>query len=197
MTARIRDEYFVDLKGKPHPTYPGILIALHESGVLGIEVNVLQYPSAENQETAVCQATITMPGTDGRERIFTDVGDANPANTGSHIAVHLIRMASTRAKGRAGRDALALGVALFEELGPDAHETNGHAVPRAKHDPQDHAERTGASVCQWPDCGVIVEGQQARISVEHHEKILCPDHDAQLTVTRRKKAEKLTAKTAA
>ncbi len=149
--VKIRDEYWVELKGRKHATYPGVLVALHESGLLGIEVTVLQYPTAENGNTAVCQATVTMRGDDGRELLFQEIGDASPANVGHHIAPHIIRMAATRAKGRAGRDALALGIALAEEFGPDAEEAPRtqqeprREPPRARHDPQDQATRRPAA----------------------------------------------------
>jgi hypothetical protein len=181
--AKIEDEYYVNLKGKRHPTYPGVLIALHENGLLGIEVNVLQYPSQENGQTAVCQATVTMKGGDGRELIYTEIGDASPANVGHHIAPHIIRMAATRAKGRAGRDALALGVALVEEMGPDLDEQPRHngqqarqearTAPqqRARHDPQDNAGRAACAVC-----GEIVPAAVANGALKEFSETLCIAH---------------------
>jgi hypothetical protein len=114
--ATVRPEFWVDLRGKKYPTWPGVLIALHEEGLLGIEVLVVQYPAEENGWTAVCQATVTMKGDGQREQVYTDVGDCNGKNASPEIAKAAIRMASTRAKGRAGRDAIALGATLFEEL---------------------------------------------------------------------------------
>lgn len=147
--VKIRPEFYVNLRGKMYPTWPGVLVALHENGLLGIEVTPLQHPTEENGGTAICQATVTMKGEDGRELVFTEVGDASPRNCSPMIALAALRMAATRAKGRAGRDALACGETLREEL-PDDDEAshNGHQrpaqSPRAKHDPQDHAERKAA-----------------------------------------------------
>lgn len=177
--ATIRDEYWVNLKGKKHPTWPGVLVALHENGLLGIEVTVLQYPTQENGMTAVCQATVTMKGEDGRELIYVEVGDASPANVGPQIAPHIIRMAATRSKGRAGRDALALGVALFEELGPDTDAPNGRsthqearpAVPRARHDPEDEATKNACAVC-----GEIVPAPVANAARKRFSEVLCLTH---------------------
>lgn len=175
--ATIRDEYWVNLKGKKHPTWPGVLVALHENGLLGIEVTVLQYPTQENGMTAVCQATVTMKGEDGRELIYVEVGDASPANVGPQIAPHIIRMAATRSKGRAGRDALALGVALFEELGPDTDAPNGRSThqdastappQRAKHDPTDQATKTACAVC-----GEIVPAAVANAALKEFSEVLC------------------------
>lgn len=201
--AKIGAEYYVTVKGgKQHPTWPGVLVALHENGLLGIEVSVLQYPAPENQHTAVCQAIVTMRGEDGRELIFQEVGDASPANVGNMIIPHILRMAATRAKGRAGRDALALGVALAEELGPDADErpsttshnartapaaTNGSSQ-RARHDPQEEWP-----LCAWPDCPERVSPQQERLSREKFEKCLCADHEGRLAAVRATKAAKAAA----
>src|ERR687898_241588 len=48
---------------------------------------------------------------------FGGIGDASPQNVNRAIAPHLIRMAETRAKARALRDAINVGVTAFEELG--------------------------------------------------------------------------------
>ena len=50
---------------------------------------------------------------------YTGIGDANVQNTGKMVAAHYIRMAETRAKARALRDALNVGGAALEELGDD------------------------------------------------------------------------------
>jgi hypothetical protein len=129
---------------------------------------------------------VTMKGDGQREQIFGEVGDANAANVGSRIAPHIIRMAATRAKGRALRDALALGIALAEEMGGDEEGHNGHhtapeprpAVHRAKHDPIDHAARKAAqeapSLCEV--CGVEVPGPVATAARKRWGVVLCIPH---------------------
>jgi hypothetical protein len=58
------------------------------------------------------------------ERVFTGIGDAAPNNVTPAMQTCLVRMAETRAKARALRDAVNIGVAAFEELdneGEGAH----------------------------------------------------------------------------
>jgi hypothetical protein len=192
--AAIRDEYYVNLKGKMHPTWTGVLVALHENGLLGIEVTVLQYPAPENGNTAVCQATVTMKGEEGRELIYSEVGDANGTNVGHTIAPHIIRMAATRAKGRAGRDALALGVALVEELGADDDSPRNAPAARtgpaaggmrAKHDPEDEAAQKG--VCTV--CGVEVTPAVAQAALKKFHKVVCIEHGREIVDAMRAVAE--------
>jgi hypothetical protein len=72
---------------------------------------------------AICHAEVeTEKGT------FTGIGDASPDNVGRMIAVHTIRMAETRAKARALRDAINVGVTAFEELG-DVDEDSSEVRP--------------------------------------------------------------------
>ena len=47
---------------------------------------------------------------------FEGIGDADPGNVEGFLAPHLIRVAETRAKARALRDAVNCGVVSFEEL---------------------------------------------------------------------------------
>ena len=114
-------EFIVNLKGKQFPTYPGVLKAAMKAGLVELSSKVVQFPSAENGHTAVVEAMAVFSGPDGRDRIFSEVGDCDGSNCTPHIAPHKIRMASTRARGRCLRDALGLGIALAEEM-TDAYE---------------------------------------------------------------------------
>lgn len=113
----LRADEVVSLKGKDFPLYKGVLREAHENGLLALEVTVLQYPSEANGQSAVCQAIATFSGPDGRDRVFCEIGDADPRNCGAMIVPHRIRMSATRAKGRALRDALGIGECTAEELG--------------------------------------------------------------------------------
>jgi predicted amidohydrolase YtcJ len=72
----------------------------------------LQVPAKENGEVAIVKAVIRT-----EEGKFGGIGDASPLYVNRAIAPHLIRMAETRAKARALRDAINVGVTAFEELG--------------------------------------------------------------------------------
>lgn len=115
----IKDEHKVKVQGgKEHVTYAGLLALAHERWGTdwSMEVSVLQYPTDANGQTTIATATVTTPD----DRTFTEVGDASPSNVGKMITPHAIRMAATRSKGRALRDALNIGEAMAEELGDHA-----------------------------------------------------------------------------
>jgi hypothetical protein len=91
--------------------YKGLLAKAHEDGLSRITTRLTQVPTDENARTAIATAeVVTSKGT------FEGIGDASPENVPSHILPHLIRMAETRAKARALRDAVNVGVVEFSEL---------------------------------------------------------------------------------
>lgn len=108
-------KYIVRISGKEHVTYDGLLDEAHAKGLVGLTVEVTQQPREENGWTTICTALASF--SDGRH--FSEVGDANPKNCNSKIAAHSIRMAATRAKARALRDALNIKGAAAEEFGGD------------------------------------------------------------------------------
>ena len=109
---KLDERFMTNIKGKDFVLYAGVLDLATQQGLLKLEVELLQYPSKENGNEAICHAVAE--GKSGQ--VFSDVGDANPGNCHSMIAKHLIRMASTRAKGRALRDMCNIGIACIEEL---------------------------------------------------------------------------------
>jgi predicted amidohydrolase YtcJ len=108
----VRDEYMIERQGKRFVLYAGLLEEAHSRGLRSIETELLQVPGGENGEVAIVRATVRTE--DGK---FTGIGDASPENVNRTIAPHVIRMAETRAKARALRDAINVGVTAFEELG--------------------------------------------------------------------------------
>lgn len=126
----IRKEFVIERQGKKAVLYAGLLDLAHDEGLLAIHTELVQLPSEENGHTAVMIARVSMEK-DGKLRTFTGIGDANPGNVPRHIAGHILRMAETRAKARALRDAVNIGDVALEELDDDepapARSGNGHS----------------------------------------------------------------------
>ena len=108
----MREEYMIERQGKRFVLYAGLLEEAHSRGLRSIETELLQIPKSENGEVAIVRAVVRTE--DGK---FTGIGDASPENVNRTIVPHVIRMAETRAKARALRDAINVGVTAFEELG--------------------------------------------------------------------------------
>ena len=111
--------YIVSLHGKQFVTYEGLLAQAHRSGLIAIETNVVQIPDESNGYAAVTKARVHMEGADGKVRTYDGVGDAAPGNVGTAVAPHLLRVAETRAKARALRDATNIGMVAVVELEMD------------------------------------------------------------------------------
>jgi len=109
---RLDDRFKISIEGREFVKYAGLLDLGHQKGLAGIEVAVLQIPDKENNNFAICKATIMSKTGD----TFTDIGDANPLNTNTKVSKHLLRMASTRAIARALRSYTNIGMTCLEEL---------------------------------------------------------------------------------
>ena len=114
----MKKEFLIERQGKTFCLYVGLLNLAHETGLKSIKTELVQVPSEGNNRVAICTAVVTMEK-DGVERTFTGIGDAAPNNVAPAMQTCLIRMAETRAKARALRDATNVGVAAFEELGDE------------------------------------------------------------------------------
>jgi hypothetical protein len=108
-------QFIMQRQGKDFVLYAGLLDAAH-GRLLAISTQLLQAPTEGNGQVAIVHARVTLK--DGEA--FDGIGDASPANTSRNIAPHAIRMAETRAKARALRDALNIGgMSAVEELGDE------------------------------------------------------------------------------
>jgi len=114
----VREEFMITRQGKQYVLFAGLLDEAHSLGLRGIDTDLIQVPDESNGNVAIVKATAEMED----DRHFSGIGDASPENVGRNIAPHLIRMAETRAKARALRDAVNVGATALEELsdGDDA-----------------------------------------------------------------------------
>lgn len=114
----MRKEFMVERQGRAFCLYAGLLDLAHQQGLKSIHTELVQIPSEANNRVAICTATVVLEK-DGVERTFNGIGDAAPNNVAPAMQSCLIRMAETRSKARALRDAVNIGVAAFEELGDE------------------------------------------------------------------------------
>lgn len=110
---KLEDTFIKRIDDKDFVLYAGLLDVAHQKNLCTVDVELIQNPTNENGNTAICKARVET--VDGRR--FADIGDANPQNCNSKVSKHLIRMASTRAKARAFRDMDNIGMTALEELG--------------------------------------------------------------------------------
>lgn len=124
----MKKEFIVNRQGKDFVLYTGLLDQAHREGLKRITTTLIQAPSDENGHLAICHAEV-----ETEKGVFAGIGDASPQNVGRMIAAHTVRMAETRAKARALRDAINVGVTAVEELA-DVEELDeplfGQAQPR-------------------------------------------------------------------
>ncbi|MCI0530062.1 MAG: hypothetical protein L0Y56_21680 [Nitrospira sp.] len=99
--------------------YAELLDQAHKEGLRSIGTRLIQIPTKENQFTAIVIARVKT-----NKGMFTGHGDASPTNVDPEIAPHIIRAAETRAKARALRDAVNVGMVALDELGGNNHEQN-------------------------------------------------------------------------
>ncbi len=147
-------------QGKQYVLFQGLLDEAHTQGLRGIDTELLQVPNPDNGNVAIVKAVCEME--DGRK--FSGIGDASPENVGRNIAPHIIRMAETRAKARALRDAVNVGATALEELSegddaPPAGSGHGRSAQRGS----DGANaRSGARPTPIRGAGSRQDGRQGQ-----------------------------------
>lgn len=142
LTDDFKQKYLINInenkkskKGYPLPPkefvlYEGLKAIAMKKGIKSLKTEIIQYPNASNQNTAIVIANLVGYGWDHVENKmttveFSEIGDCSPASA-SHpaLAVHSIRIASTRAIARTFRLYTNIGYTAFEELGNTIEERN-------------------------------------------------------------------------
>ncbi len=122
LTPEFRREFVIKIggsKGKEAILYNGLLALAHADERFGhIRAYITQYPSADNR--FVCFARAEIYDKQGN-LMGMEEADASKDNCGSMTKASFPRMALTRAKGRAFRDFLNVGMVTADEI-PDIFE---------------------------------------------------------------------------
>ena len=121
VSEKFKERFMTRSAGGPTMSVDGLVALGHVKGIWKIDVDILQYPNTENGRECICKAFVGGYGWDPiEEKIirveFSDIGDASPANTNGQVAKALIRMAGTRAIGRALRKYTNIDMVCTEEL---------------------------------------------------------------------------------
>lgn len=133
----IRPEFVIERQGRKAVLYAGLLDLAHDQGLKRIQTRLLQVPDETNGHVAIAHAEI-----ETAKGVFSGIGDASPLNVARPMVTAIIRMAETRAKARALRDAVNIGEVALEEL-PDDDEPPAQRQPSTI---QDRAARQSAAV---------------------------------------------------
>lgn len=111
MSRKVDDKFIVKLQGKEFILYNGLVDLAHQDGLISLDVELLQFPSKDNDMTAIAKAVAKT-----KDKTFADIGDASPGSVTGMLKPHIIRMAATRAKARALRDLTNIGMTAAEEM---------------------------------------------------------------------------------
>jgi hypothetical protein len=125
----VKKEFIVERQGRSFVLYAGLLDMAHQQGLKSIRTELVQAPDDGNGRVAIAGAVVTLER-DGVEHSFSAIGDAAPDNVAPAMRSALIRMAETRAKARALRDAVNVGVTAFEELADEEERPMAESVRR-------------------------------------------------------------------
>lgn len=107
-TASPRED---DPAGKDGLAYADLLARAHGDGLKSVATRILLQPCEANGRLCIVKAAV-----ETEHGHFEGIGDADPTSVEERFIPHLIRVAETRAKARALRDAVNAGISSFEEL---------------------------------------------------------------------------------
>jgi hypothetical protein len=116
LSPEFRKHFVVTIEGQDFVKYGGLITLAKESKLLkGIRSQLIQAPTPENGNLAIVAACAV----DAEGNEWWALGDADDKNCNRKVAAAKVRIADTRAKGRALRDLLGIDMVMYEELTPD------------------------------------------------------------------------------
>lgn len=125
LTEQQKKDWVINRQGKDYVLYAALLeIAHNQFGLSGISTTLKQIPGPENGHVAICTASVIV-----EHGVFSGIGDADPGNVSRMMANAIIRMAETRAKARALRD--AINASAWAVDGDD--DTGNDPAPKSSH----------------------------------------------------------------
>jgi hypothetical protein len=178
----IDNQFIVKLQGKDFALFAGILDAATKAGMTSVVTTPVQIPTPDNGRLAVMKARVEFA--DGRA--FEAIGDASPESVGKMIVPHILRMAETRAIGRALRWALNISVTMREELSGDEEPGPSHQSATNGR-PAKHAQQCEYKSASGEPCKRFLTGNQCNTSKRAIGHYVCSEH---LTVIQRARAVK-------
>lgn len=150
----MKEEFTIQRSGKLFVLFAGLLDEAHAKGIKSIETVPKDVVFDDQGEPLYATFTARVVMKD--DSVFTGFGDATRKNVGKNIVPHLIRMAETRAKARALRDAVNVGAASIEELG-DESEDQQPPQQQPSRQPSNSASNGSANASQVARIKKLVE----------------------------------------
>lgn len=184
LTKEFRERFVKRLQGRDFILYGGLLELARQKGIKRLEVEIIQVPSEENGNYAVC--TAVLEGENGE--VYREVGDASPENVNKNIAPHLLRMAATRAKARALRDFTGVDMVALEELVEvEAEDNVAQEVEQEVKEPEKPAEDDAEEkTMACSECGAEISEKVKGYSEERFGRALCMKCQNELRKAQRK-----------
>lgn len=122
----IKPQFIVTKNGRSFVRFAGLREYALRHGLVALRTTLVQAPTPTNGERAIVHARVELE--DGRH--FEDLGDADPTNVGPGMQGAVVRLASTRAKSRALRDAIDVDMVAVEELDGAVEQDDDESGPR-------------------------------------------------------------------
>ena len=130
-SVTINEKHIIENRGKKYVLYAGLLDAAHRNGLGGITTKLVQVGDDSNGGITIVHATVIL-----NEQTYTGLGEVGKRDTPIALQ-NPVRMAETRSKARALRDALNASEYELEGDGEDRPEPEH---PKRTTDPFPRAE---------------------------------------------------------